>query len=77
MMRSSSTNGDPTGGGVFLGRVRIEGERPRCRICGEPIALDDEGEPDSWVHAEDANDGADHTAVFRSSPSRPTERDIA
>ena len=71
-------NGDPTAGErVFLGRVRIEGERSRCRMCGEPIVLDDEGDQDSWVHADDANDGADHTAEFRSDPSQPTERDIA
>lgn len=56
-------NGDPTGGEhVFLGRVRIEGERARCQLCSEPIVLDDEDDPDSWVHTEDANDGADHTA---------------
>lgn len=56
-------NADPSAGAhLFLGAVAIEGERQRCRVCGEPIVLDDEDDPDSWVHAEDANDGADHTA---------------
>ena len=71
-------NGDPTAAErVFLGQVRIEGDRSRCRLCGEPIVLDEEDDPDSWVHAEDANDGADHTAEFRSSPSQPKRRGIA
>lgn len=56
-------SGDPTGGEhVLLSRVRIEDTRSRCQLCGEPIALDDEDDPDSWIHTEDANDGADHTA---------------
>lgn len=56
-------NGEPNvGEHVFLGRVVIEGERQRCRLCSEPIVLDVEDDPDSWVHAADANDRADHTA---------------
>jgi hypothetical protein len=37
-------------------------ERPRCRLCGEPIVLDDPDDLMSWIHAEDANDQGDHTA---------------
>ena len=36
--------------------------RPRCTACGQPVALADAEDPESWVHAEDANDRADHTA---------------
>lgn len=36
--------------------------RPCCKACGQPVALADADDPDSWVHAEDANDRADHTA---------------
>ncbi len=36
--------------------------RPRCAACGEPVVLDDPNDPDSWIHAPDANDRADHTA---------------
>lgn len=71
-------NADPNAGAkLFLGAMAIEGERARCQLCGEPIVLDDEDDSNSWVHAEDANDGADHTAEFRSGPSQPTGRDIA
>ncbi len=40
---------------------RFDG-RPRCAACGEPIVLDDPKDPESWIHAPDANDRADHTA---------------
>lgn len=36
--------------------------RPRCRECREPIELDDPADPQSWIHAEDANDLGDHSA---------------
>lgn len=36
--------------------------RPRCAACGEPVELDDPNDRDSWIHAPDANDRADHTA---------------
>ena len=42
--------------------------RPRCQLCGEPVELADPGDPESWVHAEDANDLADHTAEVDAPP---------
>ena len=36
--------------------------RPRCAACGEPVELHDPNDSDSWIHAPDANDRADHTA---------------
>ena len=36
--------------------------RPRCAGCGEPIELASDDDPESWVHAEDANYFGDHTA---------------
>ncbi|MCP4966056.1 MAG: hypothetical protein GY926_12575, partial [bacterium] len=51
---------------VFVGPFPIEGERARCVICGEPVSLAGEADSESWVHAEDANDGGDHTAELRS-----------
>ena len=46
-------------------RLRVEStrkQRPRCELCGEPVELADPSDPESWVHTEDANDLADHTA---------------
>ena len=40
----------------------VHGERRRCRLCGEPVTLDDPSDPMSWIHAVDANDLGDHTA---------------
>ena len=37
-------------------------DRPRCAACGEPVVLDNPDDPDSWIHAPNANDRADHTA---------------
>jgi hypothetical protein len=42
--------------------ARRPDDRPRCAACGEPVVLDDPADPDSWIHAPDANDRADHTA---------------
>ena len=42
--------------------VVVRGVRRRCRLCGEPVALDDIADPESWRHADDANDLGDHTA---------------
>ena len=42
--------------------VVVQGERRRCRLCGEPVVLDDTLDPESWRHADDANDLGDHTA---------------
>ena len=50
------------GGDVVLMQVVVQGERRRCRLCGEPVVLDDPADPMSWIHAEDASDGGDHTA---------------
>ena len=43
-------------------RVVVQGERRQCRLCGEPVVLDDTADPESWRHANDANDLGDHTA---------------
>ena len=45
-----------------LSEVGVRGHRRRCRLCGEPIVLDDPSEAESWRHADDANDLGDHTA---------------
>ena len=47
---------------VLLRQIRIQGDRTRCRLCGEPVELDDPLDEQSWVHAPDANDLGDHTA---------------
>ncbi len=47
---------------VVLSEVIVQGSRRRCRLCGEPVVLDDPSDPMSWIHAEDANDLGDHTA---------------
>jgi hypothetical protein len=47
---------------VVLTQVAVQGERGRCRLCGEPVVLDDPADPMSWIHAADANDFGDHTA---------------
>ena len=48
--------------GVTVRRVVIRGERRCCRLCGEPVVLDDIVDQESWRHADDANDLGDHTA---------------
>lgn len=45
-----------------LSEVVVQGGRRRCRLCGEPIVLDDPSDAGSWRHADDANDFGDHTA---------------
>jgi hypothetical protein len=52
---------DP-GGRPLVREVVLQGARHRCRLCGEPVVLDDRSDPMSWIHAEDANDLGDHTA---------------
>jgi acetoacetate decarboxylase len=47
---------------VLLHQVRIQGDRTRCCLCGEPVELDDPLDEESWIHAPDANDFGDHTA---------------
>lgn len=36
--------------------------RPTCSDCGEPLELADREDPESWIHAEDANYFGDHSA---------------
>ena len=45
-----------------LSEVVVQGGRRRCRLCGEPVVLDDLFDAESWRHADDANDLGDHTA---------------
>jgi hypothetical protein len=45
-----------------LSEVVVRDERRRCRLCGEPIVLEDPSDAESWRHADDANDVGDHTA---------------
>lgn len=45
-----------------LSEVVVRGDRRRCRLCGEPIVLDDPFDAESWRHADEANDLGDHTA---------------
>jgi hypothetical protein len=47
---------------VLLRQIRIQGDRTRCRLCGEPVELVDPFDDLSWIHAPDANDLGDHTA---------------
>ena len=47
---------------ALVQRVVVQGERRRCRLCGEPVVLDDIADPESWRHADDANVLGDHTA---------------
>lgn len=47
---------------VVLRAVTVQGSRPRCQLCGEPVVLDDPSDLMSWIHAADANDLGDHTA---------------
>jgi hypothetical protein len=47
---------------LVLSEVVVQGSRRRCRLCGEPVVLDDPSDHMSWIHAADANDLGDHTA---------------
>lgn len=44
------------------GEIVPDDERPKCAECREPVELADDSDPESWVHAIDANDGGDHSA---------------
>jgi hypothetical protein len=49
----------------IVGHQYFEGDvdaRPRCSLCGEPIELAYASDPESWIHAEDANYFGDHSA---------------
>lgn len=54
-----------------------EDQRPRCEACGQPVTLADPDDPQSWIHADDANDQGDHTAEVDSTNTQPMEGDIA
>lgn len=56
--RRAANPGQPS----VLIQLGVQGGRRRCRLCGEPIALDDPSDAESWRHADDANDLGDHTA---------------
>lgn len=56
---------------IFVGQFPVEGERPRCELCGEPVSLADAADAESWVHSADANDAGDHTAEFSLNSSEP------
>ena len=45
-----------------LSQLVVQGGRRRCRLCGEPMVLDDPSDVESWRHTDDANDLGDHTA---------------
>ncbi|MCP3854932.1 MAG: hypothetical protein GY698_09385 [Actinomycetia bacterium] len=71
---------------VLLAPFSIEGHqffdgdqdlRPRCEVCGQPVTLADVDDPQSWIHAGDANDWADHGAEVDSPDLLPMEGDIA
>ena len=50
---------------AVAGTPNFEGDidqRPRCRVCREPIELTDENDPESWAHCDDAMDMSTHTA---------------
>lgn len=51
--------------------------RPRCEACGQPVTLADADDPESWIHADDADDRAGHTAEVDSVDRQPMEGDIA
>lgn len=37
-------------------------QRPKCAGCGEPVELTYPDDPESWIHAADANYFGDHSA---------------
>jgi hypothetical protein len=48
-----------TRGDAVLEAVVVQSGRRWCRLCGEPVVLDDPSDAESWRHAEDLGD---HTA---------------
>ena len=69
---------------VSLAPFPIEGHqffdgdrRPNCTVCSQPVVLADADDPQSWIHAADANDRADHTAEVDSTDGGPMDGDIA
>src|SRR4051812_1930521 len=53
-------NGNPAW--YSAGEFVPDQQRPKCAGCGEPIELADSADPESWIHAEDANYFGDHSA---------------
>lgn len=51
-----------SGDTAVVREVVVSGMRRQCRLCGEPVVLDDIADPESWRHDDDANDLGDHTA---------------
>lgn len=51
---------------VGEGRSRAEDNRDKCGDCNEPVELHDPSDPESWIHAGDANYWGDHTAWVES-----------
>lgn len=41
---------------------RMDEQRPACAGCGEPVELAYPDDPESWIHAADANYFGDHSA---------------
>lgn len=58
MMKSDQTPGPEIEPEEGLARVATA----RCADCGEPVELAETDDPDSWIHAVDANYFGDHTA---------------
>lgn len=57
-VRGAANPGEP----AVLSQLVVQGGRRRCRVCREPIVLDDPSDAETWRHADDANDYGDHTA---------------
>jgi hypothetical protein len=52
------------GRAISVGAEAIQAaDRVECTECGEPLVLASAADPESWVHAPDANDLGDHTAI--------------
>ena len=60
--RAEALGATNPGESVVLKEVVVQGSRRRCRLCGEPVVLNDPSDRTSWIHAADANDLGDHTA---------------
>lgn len=62
----TSTTSSSSGVGASPSMVSetVSDVEPTCSLCGEPVELADPNDPQSWVHAEHANDTGDHTAEY-------------
>lgn len=59
---AASLNSDTSQSPPAVVEAVLHDRRRRCRLCGEPIVLDDPTDVESWRHADDAHDLGDHTA---------------